>query len=32
MWLEVERSTLTHEIKSVKPCHPDIEKLMKLRK
>ena len=32
MWLEVERSTITHEIKSVKPCHPDLQKLMELKK
>ena len=28
MWLEVERSTVTHEIKSVKPCHPDLQKIV----
>ena len=28
MWLEVERSTITHEISSVKPCHPDLQKLI----
>ena len=28
MWLEVERSTITHEIRSVKPCHPGIKKLI----
>ena len=27
MWLEVERSTETHEIISVKPCHPNLQKL-----
>ena len=32
MWLEVERSTLTHEIKSIKPCHPDLQKLMDSKK
>ena len=32
MWLEVERSTVTHEIKSVKPCHPELQKLMESRK
>ncbi len=29
LWLEVERSTITHEIKSVKACHPQIEKITK---
>ena len=29
LWLEVERSTITHEIKSVKPCHPQIETITK---
>ena len=29
MWLEVERSTITHEIKSVKACHPQIDKITK---
>ena len=28
MWIQVERSTITHEIKRVKPCHPDINKLV----
>ena len=32
MWLEIERSTVTHEIKSVKPCHPDLQKLLELKK
>ena len=32
MWLEVERSTVTHEIRSVKPCHPELQKLMESRK
>ena len=32
MWLEVERSTITHEITSVKPCHPDFKKLMESKK
>ena len=27
MWLEVERSTKTHEIYSVKPCHPEMKKV-----
>ena len=27
MWLEVERSTITHEIKSVKPCHTQLQKV-----
>ena len=29
LWLEVERSTITHEIKSVKACHPQIDKITK---
>ena len=28
MWLEVERSTKTHEIFSVKPCHPEMKKIL----
>ena len=28
MWLEVERSTKTHEIYSVKPCHPEMKKVL----
>ena len=28
MWLEVERSTKTHEIYSVKPCHPKMKKVL----
>ena len=32
MWLVVERSTVTHEIKSVKPCHPDLQKVVKNNK
>jgi sarcosine oxidase delta subunit len=32
MWLEVERSTVTHEITSVKPCHPDLQKLVESKK
>ena len=27
MWLEVERSTQTHEIFSVKACHPELNKI-----
>ena len=29
MWLEVERSTQTHEIFSVKACHPELDKITK---
>ena len=29
MWLEVERSTQTHEIFSVKACHPELDKIIK---
>ena len=29
LWLEVERSTQTHEIFSVKACHPEINKITK---
>ena len=32
MWLEVERSTITHEIKAVKPCHPDFVKILEKKK
>ena len=28
MWLEVERSTITHEITSVKPCHKNLQKVI----
>ena len=31
MWLEVERSTKTHEIFSVKPCHPEMKKILEKR-
>ena len=31
MWLEVERSTKTHEIFSVKPCHPEMKKVLEKR-
>ena len=26
-WLEIERSTITHEIKSIKACHPELQKM-----
>ena len=29
LWLEVERSTITHEITSVKACHPQIDSITK---
>ena len=32
MWLVVERSTVTHEIKSVKPCHPNLQKVVENNK
>ena len=32
MWLEVERSTVTHEIKSVRPCHSDLQKVVENNK
>ena len=32
MWLVVERSTVTHEIKSVKPCHPNLQKVIENNK
>ena len=32
MWLEIERSTVTHEIRSVKPCHPDLKKVVENNK
>ena len=28
MWIEIERSTETHKITSVKPCHPHLQKLL----
>ena len=27
LWLEVERSTITHEIITVKACHPQIDSI-----
>ena len=32
MWLEVERSTITHEITSVKPCHPELKTFLESKK
>ena len=29
MWLEVQRSTITHEIFFIKACHPELDKLTK---
>ena len=32
MWLEGERSTITHEITNVKPCHPELQKIVENKK
>ena len=32
MWLEVERSTITHQITNVKPCHPELQKIVDNKK